>query len=73
MVVEMGSAEQGGDKATWLRDAFSSLPTKYPLVRALLLFEVTSDREWPHINWSVGSSPESLTAFREAILDPYFR
>jgi len=73
IVVEMGSAEQGGDKAAWLRDAFGSLETRYPLVRAVLLFEIGQDREYPIINWSVASSPESLAAFRLAIRDPYFK
>lgn len=73
MIIELGSAEQGGDKAAWLRDAFGSLETTYPLVRAVLLFEVAVDREYPNVNWSVASSPESLAAFREVIRDPYFR
>jgi endoglucanase len=73
IVVEMGSAEQGGDKAAWLRDAFGSLETRYPLVRAVLLFEIGQDREYPNVNWSVASSPESLAAFRLAIRDPYFK
>lgn len=73
MLTELGTAEQGGNKATWLRDCFASLQPKYPLVQGVLLLEVTSDREWPNINWSVTSSPKSLAAFREAIRDPYFR
>ena len=73
IITEVATAEQGGDKALWLRECFRSLKTDYPLVRGVLLFEVTSDREWPVINWSVASSAESLAAFREAISDPYFR
>ena len=73
MVTELATAEQGGDKASWLKDCLSSLRTKYPLVRSLLLFEVQSDREWPEINWSVASSPRSRATFQEAIRDPYFR
>lgn len=73
MIMELGSAEQGGDKAAWMRDAFGSLQTDYPLVRAVLLFEIAVDREYPNINWSVASSPASLNAFREVIRDPYFR
>ncbi len=73
MVTEMATAEQGGDKAAWLRDAFTNLETRYPLVRGVLLLEATQDREWPNINWSVSSSPESLEAFREVIADPYFK
>jgi len=73
LITELGCAEQGGDKAAWLRDAFTSIQQAYPLVRGVLLFEVQSDREWPVINWSVASSQESLDAFREVISDPYFR
>jgi beta-mannanase len=73
MVTEVGTAEQGGDKAAWLRDCFTSLETKYPEVDAMILFEVESDREWPDVNWSVASSEESLEAFKEAINDPYFK
>ena len=73
IITELATAEQGGDKVAWLRDCFTSLQVKYPLVEGVLLFETESDREWPRINWSVASSQESLTAFRKAIDDPYFR
>lgn len=73
MISELATADQGGDKAAWLRDCFTSLETKYPLVRAVLLFEVTSDREWPSINWSVAASEESLAAFKAATDDPHFK
>lgn len=73
MVTELATAEQGGDKAAWLRDCFSSLEESYPLVEAVLLFEVESDREWPEINWSIASSEESLIAVKQAIAGPHFR
>jgi beta-mannanase len=73
MITELATAEQGGDKAAWLRDCFTSLEVKYPLVQGVLLFETESDREWPGINWSVASSQESLDAFGEAIDNPYFK
>jgi beta-mannanase len=73
VLTELATAEQGGDKAAWLRDCFNSLKTQYPLVQGILLLEVQSDREWPEINWSVASSQESLTAFRQAINNPYFK
>jgi hypothetical protein len=73
MLTEVATAEQGGDKAAWLRDAFTSIRTRYPLVEAVLLLEMPVDREWPDINWSVTSSPESLAAFKEAITDPYYK
>ena len=73
MITELATAEQGGDKAAWLRDCFSALAPQYPLVRGVLLLEVAQDREWPSINWSVASSPESLAAFRVAVADPHFK
>lgn len=72
MLTELASAEQGGDKAQWLRDCFTSFETKYPLVVGVLLVEIESDLEWPSINWSVTSSPAALRAFRQAMSDPYF-
>lgn len=73
MLTEVATAEQGGDKAAWLRDALDSIRTRYLLVEAILLLEMPVDREWPEINWSVASSPESLAAFRLAISDPTFK
>jgi hypothetical protein len=73
IITELATAEQGGDKAAWLRDCFTSLQTKYPLVRGVLLFEVQSDREYPAINWSVASSPASMAAFEAAITNSYFK
>jgi hypothetical protein len=73
ILTELASAEQGGDKAAWLSDCFTSIRTRYPLVQGVLLFEVASDREWPAINWSVASTSRSLEAFRQTIHDPYFQ
>ncbi len=73
MITEIGTAEQGGDKAAWFRDTFTSLEASYPLVQGVLLFEVPVDREWPVVNWSIASSPESLEAFKDVISRPYFK
>jgi hypothetical protein len=73
IITELATAEQGGDKAAWLRDCFTSLQSKYPLVQGVLLFEVKSDREYPAIDWSVASSPASLAAFKAAITNSYFK
>jgi hypothetical protein len=73
ILTELASAEQGGDKAQWLRDCFVSFKSRYPLVVGVLLVEIKSDLEWPTINWSVTSSPTALQAFKAAVNDPYFR
>ena len=73
IVTELGTAEQGGSKVSWLRDCLLAMKPRYPRVEGLILFEVAQDREWPSINWSVASSAESLAAFRAALADPYFK
>ncbi|MCJ7739413.1 MAG: hypothetical protein MUQ10_19220 [Anaerolineae bacterium] len=73
IITELATAEQDGDKAAWLTDCLNSLEFKYTTVRAAILLEDEADREWPLINWSIGSSPESLAAFRLAISSPYYR
>jgi len=73
MLTEVATAEQGGNKAEWIRECFRLLKEKYQMVRVIVLLEVSSNREWPVINWSVASSRESLAASVEAIQDPYVR
>jgi len=60
MIAEMGCAEQGGDKATWIQQAFSEISTHFPRVAAVCWFNESGDVS----DWRVESSPSSLTAFR---------
>lgn len=69
ILAEVGSAEQGGDKAEWIRGMFSSLRTDFPLVSAVVWFNNSRAREFAEIDWRVESSPESLKAFREALVN----
>lgn len=63
MVGETGSAEQGGDKAQWIRQALlEDLPAKFPRVRALVWFDRVKEADW-----RVNSSPASLAAWREVV------
>ncbi|MHB1355183.1 MAG: glycosyl hydrolase [Anaerolineae bacterium] len=73
ILTEVATAEQGGNKAEWLRQAFTTIKDSYPLVVAVLFFEVKADREYPTINWSVESSAVSLAVVTRALQDPYFR
>ena len=68
MIAEFGSLTVGGDRARWYSDALTSLPGTYPAVRALLFFEVTSDRTvtYQTVDWSIRSDPAVLAAVREA-------
>ena len=59
MIAETGCAEEGGDKAQWVREAFASLKNRFGRVEILVWFDV--DKE---CDWRMASSPESLNAFR---------
>jgi beta-mannanase len=65
MLAEVGCAEEGGDKATWIRDAFlDAIPARYVGLQAVVWFNA-----YPrgHANWRVDSSPAALEAWREVV------
>ena len=69
MIAEVASAEQGGDKAAWIRDAFSkSIPNRMPKTRAIVWF--SSNKE---TDWRVNSSDASLTAYRNVATNPSYQ
>lgn len=71
MLAEIGCAEDGGDKAAWIRDAFlNAIPARYPAVRAVAWFH---DRPRGHADWRVDSSSSALEAWREVTADPRYR
>lgn len=62
LLAEVGSAETGGSKAAWLRDALSpATVSRYPNVRAMVWFDTRKEE-----NWSLSSSPEALASWVEA-------
>ena len=60
MISETASSGSGGDKAAWIREILTVLPTQMPRVRALVWF----DRE-KETDWQIDSDPASALAFRE--------
>jgi beta-mannanase len=60
MISETASADVGGDKAAWIREILTVLPTQMPRVRALIWFD--RDKE---TDWRIDSDPASDLAFRE--------
>jgi beta-mannanase len=60
MISETASSSSGGDKAAWIREILTVLPTQMPRVRALVWF----DRE-KETDWQIDSDPASALAFRE--------
>jgi hypothetical protein len=67
MISETASPEEGGDKAAWIREILSVLPTQMPRVRALVWFDRVKETDW-----RIDSSAASDHAFRELAADPLF-
>lgn len=75
IVAEWGVGEfpKSGDKATWIKQAFAAYKTKYPRVKAAVYWhERWQNKDETYSNLRVNSSPESLTAYRQAVADPYW-
>lgn len=69
MIAETSSAEVGGDKAAWIRQALlKDVPYNFPRIRAVLWFNINLERNWP-----VNSSPTSLTAYKEVVSSPLYQ
>jgi endoglucanase len=59
-MVETASAENGGNKADWVRDMFTS--KAFPKVTAIIWFNEKKEQDW-----RVQSSPASLEMFRKVL------
>ena len=63
IIAETGCAEQGGDKAAWIRNAFGSdLAERFPAVRAVVWFNEAREADW-----RVESSARAMTAARRSL------
>jgi hypothetical protein len=68
MVSETGSDYRGGDKAQWIRDGFSRLPSKLPQVRALVWFnQKLSIGGRRFADWRVDQTRATLSAYRSVV------
>ena len=63
MIAEVGSSEQGGDKAAWIREALGTALPNYPQVRALLWFDKYDD----NMDWPIETSTSATSAFAEEV------
>ena len=69
MVAEVASAEDGGSKAAWITDAYSTqIPTKFPRIQAVIWFNENKERDW-----RIQSSPRARRAFADAAAAPLYR
>jgi beta-mannanase len=67
MIGEFASAEQGGDKANWITDAFSQIQNNYPRVKIFCWFNINKERDW-----RINSSSSSETAANQSLQSSYF-
>ena len=67
IIAETASDEVGGSKAAWIAGIVPALKTKFPLIKAVVWFDVDKER-----HWQINSSASSLTAYQRMAKDPYF-
>jgi hypothetical protein len=69
MLAEVGSLAVGGDRAAWFAEALTDLPTRLPLVKALLFFHVAADQTitYQALDWSFASDTATAIAIRKAV------
>lgn len=60
VIAETGSTEFGGNKAQWISDMFSVLPSKFPKVKGVVWFDLLKETDW-----RIDSSKSSLQAFQK--------
>ena len=67
MIAEFGCAEQGGDKAAWIKEIPGYLKTSMRHIDAIIWFDIKKETDW-----RINSSEKSLAAFRQIMKDPIF-
>jgi hypothetical protein len=75
MVAEWGVGEypKAGNKAEWIREAFSDFQQRFPKVKAAVFWhERWQNNDESYSNLRVNSSPEALSAYREAVQVPFW-
>ena len=60
MVAEVGCAEQGGDKGSWLEAAITALREKFLYLNGVVWFNVSKE-----CDWRIESSQNSMDAFKK--------
>lgn len=67
MIGEMASTESGGDKAAFIAGIVPSLRRDFPLIKALVWFDIDKETDW-----RISSTPGAEAAFVKMASDPYF-
>lgn len=72
MIGEYASVENGGNKADWIHYAYLYTHYSFPKIKAITWFHVAKTEGTVFTDWRINSSTTSLTAYQDAIADPYF-
>ncbi len=67
LIGEMSSAEAGGNKAKWIDGIIPTLRASFPLIKALVWFDVNKE-----CDWRISSSRASEASFIRMANDAYF-
>ena len=67
MIAEFGCAEEGGNKAAWVKDILPALKVSMKQVKAVLLFDIKKEADW-----RANSSEKSAAAYKTLLKDQYF-
>lgn len=69
MITEMGSLTVGGNRTQWFKNAFDSLPEKYPQLRSILFFNDNRDNTTLNksLDWSILNDTATCNAIHQAI------
>ena len=68
MVAETASTEQGGCKANWITDAYSTqIPSNFEKIKAIIWFNENKETDW-----RIESSPAAQNAFATAIQSSFY-
>ncbi len=67
LIGEFASTEDGGAKAAWITDAYTSIQRDYPQIRGVVWFHINKETDW-----RIDSSPEAFTAYQQAISSAYW-
>jgi len=77
MIGEFSSAEKGGEKAAWIKEAFATIKEQYPKIKAFIWFNVdnrtkTVNQVLENSDWRINSSTKVVEAAKQALADKYF-
>ncbi len=71
MITEMSSLSVGGKREDWFKDALTNMPTKYPNIKAIVLFNDNDDKTTLNksLNWSIVHDTATCDTIRQTILN----